>query len=160
MEAVSRIENLNLIIVGKTEGEGRQGWMYEDILQTPKKLGIEDRVKFLGFIPTAELKILLSGAAAYIQPSLWEGFGIPVVEAMATGVPVLVSNDSSLPEVVGKAGLLFDPYSVDQIEQAIRTIVADNKLREKYSKAGIIQAQKFSWDKMAEIVLKVFGDTV
>ena len=156
MEAVSRIENLNLIIVGKSAGENRQGWMYEDILQTPKKLEIEDRVKFLGFIPTSKLKTLLSGAAAYIQPSLWEGFGISVMEAMATGVPVLVSNVSSLPEVVGKAGLLFDPYSVDQIEQAIRTIVADKKLREKYSKAGIMQAQKFSWDKMAEIVLKVF----
>lgn len=160
MEAVSKIENLDLMIVGKTEGEGRQGWMYADILKTPKELGIADRVKFLGFVPSEELVVLLSEALAFVQPSLWEGFGIPVVEAMACGMPVIVSNASSLPEVVGNAGLLFDPYSVDQIEQAIRTIVADKKLRGKYSKAGIIQAQKFSWEKMARTVLKVFEDTV
>ncbi len=130
--------------------------MYEEILKSPKDLGIEDRVKFLGFVPTEELTDLLSKALAYVQPSLWEGFGIPVVEAMASGVPVIVSNVSSLPEVVGKAGLLVDPYSVDQIEQAIRTITTDKKLQQKYSKAGIVQAQKFSWHKMAKEVLKVF----
>lgn len=156
IEAVSRIENLNLIIVGKSTGEGREGWMYEDILKAPGELGIEDRVKFLGFVPKDKLSSLLSKALAFIQPSLWEGFGIPVVEAMAVGTPVITSNVSSLPEVVGNAGLLIDPYSIDQIEQAIRTIVADKKLQQKYSKAGIEQAKKFSWDKMAEEVLKVF----
>jgi len=81
---------------------------------------------------------------------------LPVVESMACGTPVLVSNVSSLPEVVGGAGLTFDPYSVDQIEQAIRTITTDKKLREKYSKLGLAQAKKFSWEKMAKEVLKVF----
>lgn len=159
IEAVSRINNLNLIIVGKTTGEGKQGWMYEDILKAPKVFGVENRVRFLGFVPTGELTDLLSKASAYIQPSLWEGFGIPVVEAMASGVPVIVSNVSSLPEVVGKAGLLIDPYSIDQIEQAIRTITTDKKLQQKYSKAGILQAKNFSWDKMAKTVLKVFEKT-
>ena len=156
IEAVSRIENLNLIIVGKSTGEGREGWMYEDILKSPKEFGIEDRVKFLGFVPKDKLSFLLSKALAFIQPSLWEGFGIPVVEAMATGTPVIVSNVSSLPEVVGNAGILIDPYSTQQIEQAIRTIMTDKKLRQKYVKAGIIQAKKFSWSKMAKEVLKVF----
>lgn len=160
IEAFSKVvrekEELQLVLVGKTTGEGKQGWMYEDILQTPKNLGIEERVKFLGFVPTEDLALLLKGSLAFIQPSLWEGFGIPVVEAMALGVPVIVSSVSSLPEVAGKAGLLVDPYSVDQIEQAIRTIVTDKKLRQKYSKAGIVQAKKFSWDKMAKEVLKVF----
>lgn len=151
-----RSGELELVIVGKTKGEGRQGWMYEDILQTPGKLGIGDRVNFLGFVPTEDLSYLLSGAIAYIQPSLWEGFGIPVVEAMAVGIPVIVSNVSSLPEVVGDAGILIDPYSVDQIEQAIRTIVADKKLRLKYAKEGIERSREFSWDKMAKEVLKVF----
>lgn len=155
IEAVSRIDNLNLIIVGKTTGEGKQGWMYEDILKAPKVFGVEDRVRFLGFVPTGELTDLLSKALAYVQPSLWEGFGIPVVEAMATGVPVIVSNVSSLPEVVGEAGILVDPYSIDQIEQAIRLMVTDKKLRQKYSKAGLLQSQKFSWTKMAKTVLKV-----
>lgn len=156
IEAVSRIDNLNLIIVGKTTGEGKQGWMYEDILKSPKDFGIEERVKFLGFVSTEKLAVLLSKALAFIQPSLWEGFGIPAVEAMATGTPVIVSNVSSLPEVVGKAGLLVDPYSIDQIEQAIRVIITDKKLRQKYSKAGIEQAKKFSWDKMTKEILKVF----
>lgn len=160
MEAFARVARekieLELVLVGKARGEGRQGWLYEDILQTPRNLGIEDRVKFLGFVQTEDLSLLLSGALAFVQPSLWEGFGIPVVEAMATGTSVIVSNVSSLPEVVGKAGFLVDPYSVDQIEQAIRTITVDKKLRQKYSKAGIVQAKKFSWDKMAQGVLKVF----
>ncbi len=153
---VGERSDLELVIVGKTRGEGRQGWMYEDILSTPQDLGIADKVRFLGFVPTEDLGPLLSGALAFIQPSLWEGFGIPVLEAMAMGVPVIVSDVSSLPEVVGQAGLLIDPYSVDQIEQAIRVMISDKTLRQKYSKAGITRAQKFTWDKMAEVVLKVF----
>lgn len=156
-EAVSRIEGVKLVIVGKTKGEGRGGWMYEDILATPKKLGIEDRVNFCGFVPLEDLPYLISGAKAYILPSLWEGFGIPVLEAMACGTPVIVSSVSSLPEVVGKAGLTFDPYSVDQIEQAVRTIISDEKLQLKYSKAGIEQAKKFSWEKMAKTILKLYN---
>jgi len=150
MEAVARIDGLKLIIVGKT------GWEYEEILDTPKKLGIEDRVEFKGYVATDKLVGLLAGASAFVLPSLWEGFGIPVVEAMACGTPVIVSNVSSLPEVVGEAGILVDPYSVDQIEQAIRLLMTDQKLRQKYSKLGLAQAQKFSWEKMAKQVLKVF----
>lgn len=160
MEAFARVvkdvKNLKLVIVGKTTGEGKQGWMYEDILKTPAELGIKEKVEFEGYLPADELADLLRGAVAFIQPSLWEGFGIPVVEAMACGVPVIVSNVSSLPEIVGKAGLLVDPYSIDQMEQAIRTIVADKKLQQKYSKEGIERAKDFSWDKMAQEVLKVF----
>lgn len=156
IEAVARIDNLNLVIVGKHTGEGRQGWMYDETLETPKRLEIEDRVKFTGFVPTEDLPFLLSGAIAFIQPSLREGFGIPVLEAMACGVPVIVSNVSSLLEVVGKAGLLIDPYSVDQIEQAIRTLTVDKKLQQKYAKLALAQAKKFSWTKMARIVLKTF----
>lgn len=157
IEAFAKIEgDLQLVIVGKTTGEGRGGWKFEEILGTPKKLGVERKVKFLGFVPTEELPYLLSGSLAFVLPSLWEGFGIPVLEAMASGVPVIVSNVSSLPEVVGQAGILIDPYSVDQIEQAIRLVVSDKKLRQKYSKAGLLQAQNFSWKKMARQVLKVF----
>ena len=130
--------------------------MYKDILKTPADLGITDRIKFLGFVPKDKLATLLSGAIALIQPSLWEGFGIPVVEAMASGTPVIVSNVSSLPEVVGEAGILVDPYSVGQTEQAIRLIATDSKLRQKYSRAGLLQAKKFSREKMAKTVLKEF----
>lgn len=160
IEAVAKIENLSLIVVGKITGEGRRGWMYEEILEAPKRLGIKERVKFLGFVPTEELPNLIAGSECFILPSLYEGFGIPVVEAMACGVPVIVSNVSSLPEVVGKAGLLVDPYSVDQIEQAIRTIISDKKLRAAYIKKSLLRSKHFSYDKMARTILKSFEQLV
>ncbi len=160
IQSFQNINNLKLVIVGKTSGEGREGWMFDEILKEPKNLGIEDRVVFTGFIPDEELGILLNGAKAFILPSLWEGFGIPVVDAMACGIPVIVSNVSSLPEVVGKAGLLINPNSVNEIEQSIRTISTDQKLWQKKSKESFVQAQKFSWDKMAKIVLKTFEEVI
>lgn len=156
IEAIARIKDLKLVIVGKSKGLGKEGWMFDEVLQTPQELGIVDRVIFTGFIPSQDVAALLSGSLGFVQPSLWEGFGIPVVEAMACGVPVIVSNVSSLPEVSGKAGLLVDPYSIDQIEQATRTIFSDKKLRQKLIKQSLIQAKKFSWDKMARTVLKEF----
>lgn len=159
-EAFTKIVNdmpeLKLVVVGKTTGLGRQAWMFEEILKKPVELGIEDRVIFTGYAPTEDLPCLISGALAFVLPSLWEGFGIPVVEAMACGTPVIVSNRSSLPEVVGQAGLLIDPDSTDQIEQAIRTVVSDQKLRIELSKAGLLQAKKYSWEKMAKAVIKIF----
>lgn len=155
---LGNLSKLQLVIVGKTTGPGRKGWKYEDILNRPSELGIENRVRFTGYLPKKELPLLLSGAAAFILPSLWEGFGIPVVEAMACGIPVIVSNVSSLPEVVGKAGLFIDPYSLTEIEQAIRTILTDKKLHTKLSYASLAQAKKFSWEKMAREVLKVFEE--
>ncbi|QQG43449.1 MAG: glycosyltransferase family 4 protein [Candidatus Daviesbacteria bacterium] len=160
MEAVKNIEDLKLVVVGKTTGPGREAWQFQEILQTPQKLDIPERVIFPGFVPTEELPCLLSGAAAFVLPSLWEGFGIPVVEAMATGTPVVVSNVSSLPEVVGKAGLLIDPYSVTQIEQAIRAVINDKKLNEALSKLGLQQAQKYSWETAAKVVLSTFTKLV
>lgn len=157
MEAFSQIKgDLKLVLAGKSKGLGKEGWMYNEILETPNKLRIENKVILTGFIPAEELDLLLAGAIAFVQPSLWEGFGMPVLDAMARGVPVIVSNNSCLPEIVGQAGLLVDPYSVNQIEQAIRTITSDGKLREKYSKLGILRAKNFSWEKMTKKVLKVF----
>lgn len=159
IEAFARLHlggGLKLVIVGKTTGAGRQGWMFEDILALPKKLGIEGRVIFTGFVPDTELNFLLNGALAFVFPSLYEGFGIPIADAMASGVPVITSNTSSMPEAAGKAALLVDPYSLDQIEQAIRTITTDKILRQKYSKLGLAQAKKFSWKKCARETLKVF----
>lgn len=156
IEAVARIEGLQLVVVGKTTGEGRQGWKFEEILNRPKEIGIEDRVKFTGFVPDDDLPYLLNGADAFVLPSLWEGFGIPIIDSMSSGVPVLVSDVSSLPEIVGSAGLTFNPTSVDQMEQALRVMSTDKKLRQRLIKLGLEQTNKFSWEKMAKTVLKVF----
>jgi len=148
-------KGLKLVVVGKIRGQGRQAWMFEEIIELPKKLGIEDRVIFTDFVPDDEIVPLTNGATAFLLPSLWEGFGIPAADAMACGVPCIVSDISSLPEVVGKAGLLVDPKSVDQIEQAIRLITTDKKLHAKLAKLSLEQAKKFSWRKMAKEVLEV-----
>ena len=155
IRSIKKIDNLKLVIAGKIKGQGKQGWMNEEILEEPKKLEIEDKVIFTDFVPSEELPYLLAGSKAFVLPSLWEGFGIPVVEAMATGTPVITSNVSSLPEVTGDAGLLINPQSETQIEQAIRLLISDKKLHTKLSKKALTQAQKFSWQKMAKEVIKV-----
>lgn len=156
IQAFAKIEDLKLVVVGKIHGEGRQAWKFEEIIELPKKLEIEEKVIFTGFVPNEDMLYLLNGATAFALPSLWEGFGIPVVDAMACGVPVIVSNVSSLPEVAGKAGLYVDPESVDQIEQSIRVISTDKKLHSKLSKLALEQSRKFSWKKMAKQVKDVF----
>lgn len=155
INAMKKIENLKLVVVGKIRGQGKQGWMNEEIIEEPKRLGIEEKIIFTDFVPTEELPYLISGSKAFILPSLWEGFGIPVAESLATGTPVITSNVSSLPEVAGSAGLLINPKSETQIEQAIRLLATDKKLHLKLSKKAPDQAKKFSWQKMAKEVIKV-----
>lgn len=155
IRSVKKIDNIKLVIAGKIKGRGKQGWMNAEILAEPGKLDIQEKVIFTDFVPTQELPFLIAGSKAFILPSLWEGFGIPVVEAMGVGTPVIVSNVSSLPEVAGDAGLLVDPKSETQIEQAIRLLVTDKKLHAKLSKKALSQAQKFSWEKMATQVIEV-----
>lgn len=155
ISSIKKIDDIKLVVVGKIRGKGKQGWMNEEILEEPKKLGIEEKIIFTDFVPVEELPLLITGSKAFILPSLWEGFGIPILEAMACGVPVITSNVSSLPEVVGDAGLLVNPESETQIEQAIRLLVTDKKLHDKLSKRALEQVKKFSWQKMAEEVIKV-----
>ncbi len=156
IEAFSKIsDDYKLVIVGKTTEAGRKGWMFEQVLELPKKLGIENRVIFTGFAPTEDLSALLAGSKAFVLPSLWEGFGIPVLEAMASGTAVIVSNVSSLPEVAGEAGTYIDPDSVDSIKSAIESLLKDDKLREKKVQLGLKQVEKFSWKEAAIRTLKV-----
>lgn len=160
IDAFKEIDNIKLVIVGKTSGQGRSGWMFEEILKHPKKLGIEEKVIFTGFVPTEDLVPLINGAEAFILPSLYEGFGIPVLEAMACGVPIIASNNSSLPEVVGKAGVLINSTSVEDIKGAILKVTQDKTFQEKLSKDGLDQVMKFSWEKMAREVITVLEKVI
>lgn len=121
-------------------------------------LGIEERVKFSGFVKDEDLPGLYTGARAVLFPSLYEGFGLPVVEAMACGVPVLTSNVTSLPEVAGDGALLVDPYSMDDIAAGIAKIASDEALRQTLVDRGLHQAKYFSWDAVAEKVAKVLKE--
>ena len=123
--------------------------------QQARELGIADRVKFLSYVPYEELPIIINGAIALVFPTLWEGFGLPVLEAMACGTPVITSNLSSLPEITGDAGILINPYQVEEITQAMTTIANDTELRSRLSNLSLQQAEKFSWQKTAQATEEV-----
>lgn len=142
-------KNLQLVIVGK------KGWLYQSIFEEVRNLKMQQKVIFTDFLPEEDMPPLLSGAKVYVLPSLYEGFGIPVVEAMACGTPVAVSDVSSLPEVVGDAGLLFDPRDENGMAAQIERVIKDDDLARRLSKKGLERAQKFSWRKAAEQTLKV-----
>ena len=137
---------------------GKRGWLYEEILEAPKKYGVADRVKILENVNDEDLAVFYKHALCYVLPSLYEGFGLPVLEAMQNGCPVLTSNVSSLPEAGGDAVLYFDPNNVDDMAEKITKIVNDEKLRKVLIEKGKKQAQKFNWDKTAKQTLDVLRE--
>lgn len=150
---------------GKIHGEfskiklviaGKKGWMYETIYKKAEDLGLNDKIVFTDYFPEEDRAALVAGAKLYALPSFWEGFGIEVLNAMACGVPVVVSNVGSLPEVAGGAGIYVDPSSTDSIAEGLKKVLSMNKtdynmLVEK----GFRQAAKFSWEKTARETLKI-----
>jgi len=131
-------------------------WFGADaIYAAAQRLGISDFVIFAGFVPNEELPDLYAGADLFAFPSLFEGFGIPLLEAMASGTPVVASNVASIPEVVGDAGLLFEPTRTEDIRCAIARLTTDLELRENLVKLGLQQSQRFSWDDSAKQVWEI-----
>jgi glycosyltransferase involved in cell wall biosynthesis len=134
---------------------GKKGWLYDDLFAAVERLGLRGRVAFPGYIPDADLPALLSGGTAFVFPSLYEGFGIPVLEAGGCGVPVITSNTSSLPEVAGDAALLVDPHDVEAIAEAMYRLVTDEALRAELTRRGLENVKRFSWEKCARETLAV-----
>lgn len=127
---------------------GSEDKRYTPVLKAQvQELGLVARVKFLDYLPPAQLPEVINRAIALVFPSLWEGFGLPVLEAMACGTPAITSNISSMPEVAGNAGLLVNPYSVGEIAEAMGNIARDSKLRSHLRAMGLARAQEFSWEK-------------
>jgi glycosyltransferase involved in cell wall biosynthesis len=133
---------------------GGKGWLYQEIFARVEALGLAGQVIFPGYISESLKPALLSGAMAYLFPSLYEGFGLPVLEAMACGTPVLTSNVSSLPEVAGKAALLVNPHEPAEIAQGIIQLVANPQLRQSLIEQGFHQLRKFSWTEAAAQLLE------
>ncbi len=135
---------------------GPKGWLYEDIFAAVEALDLADDVIFPGYIPLDELPLWYNAAKVFVYPSLYEGFGLPPLEAMACGTPVIVADTSSLPEVVGQAGQTVSPQDVEGWAEAMRRVLKDEALRQAMSQRGLDQAANFSWMKMAQEMVQVY----
>ena len=143
-------KDLRLVIIGDTISQ------YPAVRQTVIKSRVEPVVRFLGFVPFETLRCFYESAAAFVFPSRYEGFGLPPLEAMACGAPVVTSNTSSLPEVVGDAAILVNPENVFDIARGIRDVLLDEELRRDLIARGRIQASRFSWERTARQVLEIY----
>jgi glycosyltransferase involved in cell wall biosynthesis len=135
---------------------GPAGWSSDGILEAIRELRLEQAVRVTGFVEDRILNILYNRASVLVYPTLYEGFGLPPLEAMAAGCPVAVSNSSSIPEVVGDAGLYFDPEKPEEIASAVYRILDSPELRRRLVQSGLQRAQDFAWQKSAERVLAVY----
>jgi glycosyltransferase involved in cell wall biosynthesis len=143
-------EGIKLVVAGA------KGWYFERIFARAEQLGLGDEVLFPGFLPAGELPWWYRAADCFIYPSVYEGFGLPVLEAMACGTPVITSSVSSLPEVAGSAAIMVDPQDVPALAEAIGRVVRDAGLREMMRHAGLQQAARFSWDQAAAQTATVY----
>jgi glycosyltransferase involved in cell wall biosynthesis len=153
-EALRR--DYQLVIAGRYQHLGHP--LYPDPRETVRRLGLEGHVIFTGQIREQDKAPLYSAATVYMFPSLYEGFGMTVLEAMACGTPVLTSNVSALPEVAGDAGALVDPYSADAICGVLAELLESQARRDELSRRGLERARRFTWPQVAEQTVRVYKD--
>jgi glycosyltransferase involved in cell wall biosynthesis len=139
-----------LVLVGKC------AWLYDETLRTIKELEVSESVILTGYVRESDLPALYSGALCFVYPSYFEGFGLPPLEAMKCGAPVIVGNKTSLPEVVGDAGVLIDPFDVDEMASAIQRVITDSNLRAQLRVKGLERAKLFDWQETARQTLSVY----
>lgn len=135
---------------------GKKGWLYDSIFHMVRELGLENQVIFTGYIETEDTAPLFCGAEMFIFPSLYEGFGIPPLEAMACGTPVITSDCSSLPEVVGDAGLMAPPMDAEALAEKMEMLVKDHELCVRLKQAGLERAKQFTWEASAEKLVQIY----
>ena len=135
---------------------GIKGWLYDEVFEKVKNSSFKDDIIFTDFIDEEDKPYLYNLASVFVYPSFFEGFGLPPLEAMACGVPCIVSNKSSLPEVVGKGAIMINPYNIDEISLAIQSILLDSGLREEIKSQGLKRTEQFNWQKSAKEFLKIF----
>jgi glycosyltransferase involved in cell wall biosynthesis len=135
---------------------GQKGWLYAGLFRRLEELGMEDRVHFPGYVVASDLPLLYGAATATAMPSVYEGFGLPILEAMACGTPVVCSNSSSLPELGGQAARYFDPYDAEGMAAAILPVWTQAAMREEMREQGLAQAARFSWERAAEETLALY----
>jgi len=153
----SKYENkgTKLVIVGKT------GWKYKPFFKTLEQLNLNKDIKLMGFVEDDDLPYFYNLAKVFVYPSFYEGFGLPPLEAMACGCPVITSNTSSLPEVVGKAGLMINPYSLEnELIPALQKIFYNLNYRNNLIKKGFLQAKKFNWENSVKKILRLYNSYI
>lgn len=139
---------------------GGKGWLDGEIYASVRKLGLEGKVLFTEYVPVGDMTPLMCGALAFVFPSLYEGFGMPPLEAMACGAPVLTTNAASLPEVVGDCAVICDAYSVKSIAQGLYRLYSDKDLRAQLSRKGIERAKGFTWERSAQMLHDIYRELV
>ncbi len=139
---------------------GGRGWLEGEVFKLVEELKLTDRVHFTGYVDDADLPALYSAAEVFIYPSIYEGFGLPPLEAMACGTPVITSNSSSLPEVIGKSGLMHDPTEYQSLTECIAKVIGDTSTREHFKRAGLKQASYFSWERAARETQSVYDEVL
>lgn len=144
-------EKINLVIVGQ------KGWLCKEII---KKIKINRNIVYPGYIPLEDLLTLYQNASLFVYPSLYEGFGFPVLEAMACRIPVIVSSKGALPEIVKDAAWKINPYNYKEIKDAMYELLINNTLREEYIKKGLERIKSFSWEKAAKNTLKIYKEVI
>jgi len=152
LEKQSQYTDLKLIIIGDELSK------HPDLRRTVIRSAVQNDVRFMGFIPIEMLRLFYDAAKVFVFPSLYEGFGLPPLEAMAHGTPVVTSNISSLPEVVGNAAVLVNPENVFEIMRALHRVLVDQSLRDKIRQRACEQVKKFSWDASAQRILAVYEE--
>lgn len=135
---------------------GAKGWLFDSVFALVEQLGLGDQVLFTGSIPWADAPAFYNLAEVFVFPSLYEGFGLPPLEAMACGTPVIAANVSSIPEVVGDAGLLIDPNDAEGLAEALGRVLSDAALRQDLRRRGLARAAEFSWNRAARETLAVY----
>jgi len=135
---------------------GKKAWLYQETLRVAAEHGLMDDIKFTGYVPEADLPTLYSGAVCSVYPSFFEGFGLPVLEAMQCGTPVIAGNRTSIPEVVGDAGLLVDPFDQNALALALARVIDDSDLAAELRVKGLERAKQFSWHETARLTLKAY----
>jgi len=144
----------SLVLVGK------KAWLFEESIRAARSLETEGKVRFTGFVPQEDLPALYTLASCFVYPSYFEGFGIPPLESMQCGTPVLAGNRTSLPEVVGDAGILVDPFDVLAISNGIERLLFDDRARNEFREKGFQRARMFSWKYTARETLNILEKTV
>jgi len=147
-----KIPELKLVIVGQ------KGWGYANIFRMLTDLNLVQDVIFLQYLPHEDLPAIYNAAALFVYPSLYEGFGLPPLEAMQCGIPVITSNTSSLPEIMGDSGIMVDPLDIDDLADKMSLLLTDDQLRRENIRYNLSRSRQFSWEKCAQQTTEIFKD--